>query len=84
MIQKQGELAQVVKMQKKSTDVYDTVLNYVKNYLQRPETEKQRKIRERLNKVKLRQEKVKKEDFERRLKQQGDTEFSYQVIIILY
>jgi Na+/phosphate symporter len=84
MMQKQGELAQVVKMQKKNTDVYDTVLNYVKNYLQRPETEKQRKIRERLNTVKLRQEKMKKEDFERRLKQQGDTEFSYQVIIILY
>jgi Na+/phosphate symporter len=84
MMQKQGELAQVVKMQKKNTDVYDTVLNYVKNYLQRPETEKQRKIRERLNTVKLRQEKMKKEDFERRLKQQGDTEFSYQVISILY
>ena len=84
MIQKQGELAQVVKMQKKNTDVYDTVLNYVKNYLQRPETEKQKKIRKRLNTVKLRQKKMKKEDFERRLKQQGDTEFSYQVIIILY
>ena len=79
MIQKLGDLATVVKMQKEDESVYERAIACVRSYLNRPESEKQRKVREKLAKVQQKQEKMKKEELEKRLKQQGDTKFSFQV-----
>ncbi|CAG2236820.1 unnamed protein product [Mytilus edulis] len=77
MISKQGDMATVVKMQKKDSGAYDKVLECVKNYLL-PETAKQRKVREKLAKLQAKQDKLKLEDMENELRQQGDNRFSFQ------
>ncbi|CAC5389321.1 LRRK2 [Mytilus coruscus] len=78
MISKQGDMATVVKMQKKESGAFDQVLECVKKYLLRPETAKQRKVREKLAKLQAKQDKMKLEDMENELKQQGDNRFSFQ------
>jgi hypothetical protein len=83
MITKQGDLATVVKMQKQERGLYDQVLEHVRKFLACPETEKQRKIREKLAKLQAKEEQLKKEDLEKQLIQQGDTRFSFQVLIVL-
>jgi hypothetical protein len=83
MITKQGDLATVVKMQKQERGLYDQVLEHVRKFLACPETEKQRKIREKLAKLQAKEEQLKKEDLEKQLIQQGDTRFSFQVFIVL-
>ena len=83
MITKQGGLATVVKMQKQERGLYDQVLEHVRKFLACPETEKQRKIREKLAKLQAKEEQLKKEDLEKQLIQQGDTRFSFQVLIVL-
>lgn len=79
MISKQGDMATVVKMQKKNSGAYDQVLECVKKYLLRPETAKQKKVREKLAKLQAKQDKMKLEDMENELRQQGDNRFSFQV-----
>ncbi|XP_071152762.1 uncharacterized protein [Mytilus edulis] len=76
MIKKQPELATVIKMQKETPDVYDEVLTAVKNYLLQPETDRQKKVREKLEKAKTKLKK--KGNLEEKLKQQGDTNLSFQ------
>jgi hypothetical protein len=83
MITKQGDLATVVKMQKQERGLYDQVLEHVRKFLACPETEKQRKIRGKLAKLQAKEEQLKKEDLEKQLIQQGDTRFSFQVLIVL-
>ena len=83
MITKQGDLATVVKMQKQERGLYDQVLEHVRKFLACPETEKQRKIQEKLAKLQAKEEQLKKEDLEKQLIQQGDTRFSFQVLIVL-
>ncbi|VDI30258.1 Hypothetical predicted protein [Mytilus galloprovincialis] len=78
MISKQGDMATVVKMQKKNSGAYDQVLECVKKYLLRPETAKQKKVREKLAKLQAKQDKMKLEDMENELRQQGDNRFSFQ------
>jgi hypothetical protein len=45
----------------------------LRKFLACPETEKQRKIREKLAKLQAKEEQLKKEDLEKQLIQQGDT-----------
>lgn len=82
MIKKQPELATVIKMQKETPDVYDEVLTAVKNYLLQPETDRQKKVREKLEKAKTKLKK--KGNLEEKLKQQGDTNLSFQVCLFIY
>lgn len=82
MIQKLGEGATVIKMQRETPGCYDRVLEHVKTFLKRPETEKQKNMREKLAKVQQKQEKTMKEELEKTLKQQGDTKFSFQVNVL--
>lgn len=82
MVKKQNDLATVIKMQKESPGLYDKVLAVVKNYLERPETEKQRKVREKLEKA--RSKKKMQDGAESKIKQQGDTKFSFQVRCIFF
>ena len=79
MIQKLGDLSAVVKMQKESEDTYDRALTCIRSYVNRPETEKQKRVREKIAKVQLKNEQLKKHELEKQLKQQGDTKFSFQV-----
>jgi antitoxin component HigA of HigAB toxin-antitoxin module len=79
MIQKLGDLSAVVKMQKESEDTYDRALACIQSYVNRPETEKQKRVREKIAKVQLKNEQLKKHELEKQLKQQGDTKFSFQV-----
>ncbi|XP_052093537.1 uncharacterized protein LOC127729717 [Mytilus californianus] len=76
MIKKQPELSTIIKMQKETPDVYDKVLIAVKNYLLQPETERQKKVREKLEKAKTKLKK--KGNLEEKVKQQGDTNLSFQ------
>lgn len=79
MIQKYKDLATVIKMQKESDDVYDRALACVRSYLDRPGTEKQQKIQEKLAKERRKMEQQRKEELEKKLKSGGDTTFSFHV-----
>lgn len=82
MVQKYKDLASVIKMQKESDDVYDRAMACVRSYLERPGTEKQQKIQEKLMKQRRKMEQQKKEELEKTIQSGGDTNFSFQVSYI--